>query len=80
MAKLFKSSLNAEYTQAQYVEQFTVRVKELLAKIDRIEKVYRAEPGIPQLVFDTFDAQRKRLKEAQEKYGDNISPFDLESK
>ncbi|HBG78084.1 MAG TPA: phosphoenolpyruvate carboxykinase (GTP) [Phycisphaerales bacterium] len=80
LAKLFKSSLNAEYTQAQYVEQFTVRVKELLAKIDRIEKVYRAEPGIPQLVFDTFDAQRKRLKEAQEKYGDNISPFDLESK
>jgi len=80
LAKLFKSSLNAEYTQAQYVEQFTVRVQELLAKIDRIEKVYRAEPGIPQLVFDTFDAQRKRLKEAQEKYGDNISPFDLESK
>ncbi|MFA6175651.1 MAG: phosphoenolpyruvate carboxykinase (GTP) [Phycisphaerae bacterium] len=80
LAKLFKSSLNAEYTQAQYVEQFTVRVKELLAKIDRIEKVYRAEPGIPQLVFDTFDAQRKRLKDAQEKYGDNISPFDLESK
>ncbi|MHB9069081.1 MAG: phosphoenolpyruvate carboxykinase (GTP) [Sedimentisphaerales bacterium] len=80
LAKLFKSSLNAEYTQAQYVEQFTVRVKELLAKIDRIEKVYRAEPGIPQLVFDTFDAQRKRLKEAQEKYGDHISPFDLESK
>jgi phosphoenolpyruvate carboxykinase (GTP) len=80
LAKLFKSSLKAEYSQAQYVEQFTVRIPELLAKIDRIEKIYRAEPGIPQIVFDTFDTQRKRLKDAQEKYGDYISPFDLESR
>ena len=80
LAKLFKSSLNSEYTQAQYVEQFTVRVPELLAKIDRIEKVYREEPGIGQIVFDTFDIQRKRLKDTQEKYGDYISPFDLETR
>ncbi|MFA6185651.1 MAG: phosphoenolpyruvate carboxykinase (GTP) [Phycisphaerae bacterium] len=80
LAKLFKSSLNSGYTQAQYVEQFTVRIPELLAKIDRIEKVYRAEPGIPQIVFDTFDTQRKRLKDAQAKHGDYISPFDFETR
>lgn len=80
LAKLFKSALNADYTQAQYIEQFTIRIPELLAKIDRIEKVYRAEPGIPQIIFDTFDTQRKRLKETQAKHGDYISPFDLEKK
>jgi phosphoenolpyruvate carboxykinase (GTP) len=78
LRELFKSSLNANYTQQQYVEQFTIRIPELLAKIDRIEKVYRAEPSIPQIVFDVFETQRKRLKEAQKKHGDHISPFDLE--
>jgi phosphoenolpyruvate carboxykinase (GTP) len=78
LAKLFKSALNADYSQAQYVEQFTIRIPELLAKIDRIEKVYRAEPAIPQIVFDVFDANRKRIKDAQAKHGDYISPFDLQ--
>jgi phosphoenolpyruvate carboxykinase (GTP) len=80
LAKLFKTALNTSYTQAQYVEQFTIRIPELLAKTDRIEKVYRAEPSIPQIVFDVFDTQRKRLKEAQTKHGNYISPFDLERK
>jgi phosphoenolpyruvate carboxykinase (GTP) len=80
LKKLFRNALNVEYTQQQYVEQFTVRIPELLAKIDRIEKVYRAEPSIPQVVFDTFETQRKRLKEAQKKHGDYISPFNLEKK
>ena len=79
LKKLFRNTLNAEYTQQQYVQQFTVRVPHLLEKIDRIEKVYRAEPSIPQIVFDVFETQRKRLIEARKKHGDNISPFDLET-
>jgi hypothetical protein len=31
-------------------------------------------------MYDTFDAQRKRLEDAKAKYGEYISPFDLVTK
>jgi len=77
LAKLFKDNLNAEYTQADYVQQFTTRIPENLAKLDRVEKVYREKVAdTPAIVYETFAAARKRLQEAAAKYGDNISPLD----
>jgi phosphoenolpyruvate carboxykinase (GTP) len=66
LAPLFKQKLNKEYTQDDYVKQFTVRVPNLLAKYDRVEAIYKAKVAdTPQLVYDTFDAIRKRLKDLQ---------------
>jgi len=79
LAKLFKENLNIEYTQAQYVEQFTVRIPNFLAKFDRVEKIYRTTvDDTPKILFDTFDRLRQRLKAAAQKHGDYISPFDFE--
>ncbi len=81
LAKLFSENLNKEYKKADYVQQFTIRIPENLAKIERVEKVYQEKVSdTPQIVFDTFEEHRKRLKAAQAKYGDNISPFDLAGK
>ncbi|MFC1676030.1 phosphoenolpyruvate carboxykinase (GTP) [Planctomycetota bacterium] len=78
LAKLFKDNRNKEYTKPDYVEQFTIRIQENLAKIDRVEKIYKEKVAdTPQIVFDTFDKARDRLKAAQSKSGDYISPFDL---
>ncbi|MBA7680284.1 Phosphoenolpyruvate carboxykinase [GTP] [subsurface metagenome] len=78
LAKLFKEYLNTQYTQADYVQQFTIRIPENLAKLDRVEKVYKEKVSdTPQVLFDTFAEVRKRLKAAQDKHGDYISPFDL---
>ncbi len=78
LAGLFKDNLGAEYTQADYVRQFTVRIPENLAKLDRVEKVYREKVAdTPAILYQTFDEARKRLNEAAKKYGDNISPLDL---
>ena len=78
LARLFRENLDHDYTQAEYVEQFTTRVPELLAKIDRIETIYKEKVSdAPALMYEVFSAQRKRLKDAQDKHGDNISPFDL---
>ena len=63
-----------------YDRQFTIRVPENLAKLDRVEKIYREKVSdTPQLVFDTFAEIRSRLKSFADKHGDNISPFDLEA-
>jgi len=78
LAKLFKDNLDTEYTQADFIEQFTIRIPENLAKLDRVEKIYKEKVfDTPQILFDTFAEVRKRLKAAQAKYGLYISPFDL---
>lgn len=78
IAPLFKDNLDKEYTMDDYLKAFTIRVPNILAKYDRVEKIYKEKvPDTPQEVYDTFDSIRTRLKEAQAKYGDNISPLDL---
>ena len=78
LEKLFKEHLDEQYTKADYVQQFTFRIPENLAKLDRVEKIYKEKVSdTPQILFDTFVEVRKRLKVAGEKHGDYVSPFDL---
>jgi len=78
LVPLFSQVLDKQYPEDNYVRQFTIRVPENLAKVDRVERYLRENvPNNPQIVYDTLDATRKRLNEAQEKHGDYISPLDL---
>ncbi len=75
---LFRRVLDKEYTTEQYTEQFTLRVVENLAKMDRVEKFFKDNvPDAPSRLFDVLGAQRARLVEARETFGDYASPFDL---
>ncbi|MBN2515203.1 MAG: phosphoenolpyruvate carboxykinase (GTP) [Deltaproteobacteria bacterium] len=76
LKKLFREVLDKEYTLEAYVRQFTCRVPENLAKIDRIERIYLETSGTPDILFEVLEAQRQRLLEARDKYGDMISPLD----
>ena len=78
LRRLFKEVLNKEYSRGAYEKQFTIRVPELLAKIDRIEEIYGKLDNVPEELFQVLEEERKRLLEAREKYGDYISPFALE--
>ncbi|AJC71062.1 phosphoenolpyruvate carboxykinase [Thermococcus guaymasensis DSM 11113] len=79
LKRLFKQVLNKDYSREDYEKQFTIRVPELLAKIERIEKIYREQvKEVPEELFEILEEERKRLLEAREKYGDYISPFVLE--
>jgi len=75
LAPLFVQSLGREYTRAEYTEQFAVRTVARLAKLDRIEAIYRAEPGgLPELLFTSLAAERARLLAAQGQHGELIVP------
>lgn len=75
---LFRAVLDKEYTEEEYIKQFTVRVKENLAKIARVREFYETKvPDTPQVVFSVLEEQRQRLIKVREKYGDYISPFKL---
>ena len=78
LAGLFKRELGTDYIRESYIEQFTTRVPNLLAKIGRVEEIYEAKvPDTPQIVFNVFNRQRERLNAAKDKLGECISPFDL---
>jgi len=80
LAELFKDKLNAEYTRDDYIRQFTIRIPENLAKLDRVEKIYTEKVSdTPAIVFETFARARERLKAAAQEHGDYICPFDLNS-
>jgi len=75
LARLFREVLSAEYTQEQYNEQFVLRIPENLAKLERIETIYRTDvPDTPEVFFETLGAQRAGLADAQKRYGDYAAP------
>ena len=78
LKRLFKEVLNKDYSEQDYINQFTIRIKENLAKIDRVEKFHREHVAqSPAEVFKVLAEQKKRLEEAGAKFGDYISPLDL---
>ncbi|MCX7879213.1 MAG: phosphoenolpyruvate carboxykinase (GTP) [Ignavibacteria bacterium] len=71
---IFKTLLNKDYTKEDYIKQFTIRVPENLAKIERVKRFWANEAKAPSEITDVLDAQKQRLIEAQAKFGDYISP------
>ena len=75
LRRLFAEVLGKEYTREDYNEQFEVRIPENLAKIARIEKIYKTQVSdTPRILFDVLEAQRNRLNKARQEYGDYVSP------
>ncbi|MCD6231115.1 phosphoenolpyruvate carboxykinase (GTP) [Candidatus Aerophobetes bacterium] len=73
--KLFKKVLHKDYSQEDYFKQFTLRIPENLAKIERIVKIYKEKvPDAPEILFKILGEQKKKLEEARIKYGDYVVP------
>jgi phosphoenolpyruvate carboxykinase (GTP) len=77
LKRLFKEVLDKEYTEKDYEEQFSIRIPELLAKLDRMEEIYATVEDAPPTMKDEMAAQRRRLQDLQKAKGDCVSPFDL---
>ena len=76
LKKLFRAVLNKEYSEEDYIKQFTLRVAENLATIERVKEFYTTKVSdTPQAVFTVLEGQRQRLIEAREKYGACVSPL-----
>jgi phosphoenolpyruvate carboxykinase (GTP) len=79
LRKLFKQVLGKDYAKEDYVKQFTIRVPENLAKIERVQRFYQENVSdIPLELFGILYLQRERLLEARKRFGDYISPESFE--
>lgn len=74
---LFKQVLGKDYTKEDYIRQFTIRIPENLAKINRVEKFHHENVGDVPVVFEILAHQRTRLEQLQKQKGNYVSPFDL---
>ncbi|MFC1752257.1 phosphoenolpyruvate carboxykinase (GTP) [Thermoproteota archaeon] len=73
--KLFKDVLGKEYTEENYRDQFGLKVKENIEKIQRITEVYKSKVSdAPQVLFDVLTEQKKRLESVWAKHGDCVAP------
>ncbi len=77
---LFQKVLNKNYSKEDYLEQFTIRVPENLTKLERVEKFYRQNVNdVPSELFKVLGEQKKRLLNIKEKFGEHVSPLNLET-
>ncbi len=78
LKKLFKTVLNKDYSQADYLKQFALRIPQNLAKTERIIDIYKSKvPDTPEILFKILREQKKRLEDLKAKQGDCVSPFIL---
>jgi len=77
LSRLFRKVLDKDYSEQDYVKQFTIRIPENLAKLSRVEEIYRGIEDTPQAVFKQFALQRERLEDLRATKGDYVSPMDL---
>jgi phosphoenolpyruvate carboxykinase (GTP) len=79
LKRLFKEVLNKDYPEEAYNKQFTTRIPESLAKIERITGIYKDISGVPRAVFTVLEEQKERLLDLQKKLGDYILPEQLQN-
>jgi phosphoenolpyruvate carboxykinase (GTP) len=79
LRKLFTRVLSKEYSKEDYIKQFTIRVPENIAKIERVQRFYQENVSdTPAELFEILDQQCQRLLEARKNFGDYISPESFE--
>ncbi len=75
LRKLFKSVLHKNYSREDYIRQFSIRIPQNLAKIERILKIYQNNVDkAPVVLIKTINAQKKRLQNARKIFGDYPTP------
>jgi phosphoenolpyruvate carboxykinase (GTP) len=74
---LFKAIFNKDYTEKEYIDQFSVRLDKQLEKLDRMEAMFKSEE-VSKFLFDILYQQRKDFQAMKQKYGKSvISPLEL---
>ena len=75
LKRLFKKYLEKDYSRDEYTRQFSIRIPQNLEKLDRLTKIYEERVlDTPKIIYYVFEAQRERLLEAQDRFGDLIPP------
>ena len=68
---LFIRELGKDYTKAEYLQQFSLRVTKYLEKMERMRKIFE-NIKMPVAFTEELKTQTERLEETREKFGEGI--------
>ncbi len=72
---MFIRELDKDYTKAEYIQQFSLRVVKYLEKMERMSKIFE-NVEMPTSFIKELKAQTERLRETKTKFTEDIiSPF-----
>jgi len=74
---LFKSKIDKDYPEDLYINQFSLYLDNIIARIDLQIEAYGKEKNIPQKLFDIYKEQRQELVALKDKYGAVVTPKQL---
>jgi len=68
---LFIRELDKDYTEAEYIQQFSLRVLKYLEKMERMSKIFE-NIQMPETFTEELKAQIERLRETRTKFTEDI--------
>jgi phosphoenolpyruvate carboxykinase (GTP) len=68
---LFRQVFDREYTEEEYIQQFSVRVDKYLEKIARMEEIFGPEPGMPEEFWKVLNQQKAGLEAVRAETGES---------
>ena len=76
LKQLFKTVFKKDYTEGEYIQQFSIRVTKYLEKVARMEQLYREEPNMPKEFWEVLNQQKRDLQELKVRTGkDSLPPI-----
>ncbi len=78
LKELFNNLIGKEYNAELYVQQFSLYLDNIIARIDMQKEAYGQEKNIPPKLFKVLDEQRKGLMALKTTYGPVVTQSDLE--
>ncbi len=74
LKRLFKMVFDKDYSEEEYIQQFSIRVVKYLEKITRMEELYIDEPNMPREFWDVHNQQKRELQELKVRTGKDALP------
>ena len=77
LAGLFDSIIDKPYPRSLYIQQFSLYIDNIVARIDLQIESYGKEERIPPRLFEVLNEQRRGLMALREAYGPVVEPAQL---
>ncbi len=74
LKKLFIVYLKKDYTEKDYIEQFSIRINYFLEKLNRIESWYKKESYVPAFFWNILNEMREKLHELKDQEETDVIP------
>lgn len=79
LKRLFHEIIDKEYPENLYIQQFSLYIENIVARIDLQTKAYGENPRTPKRLFEVLTVQREGLLALEAEFGPIVTPAQLEA-